>query len=282
MDTFLNIIAIVVIAAVVFLAVGFVGFRVPAPLRWPAGKPTAPLSTLPPDFELPPLAKKWLFQGSAAAASPTTLVAWGRGKIASQLPIIGRTWLPFSWTMYLIPGKNFIIQNRITWFGRHFINGGEEYRDGKGTFILSAKTTENQYLDETERALVWLYSIWLAPASLIEMDVVSVNETGQGNLCLVAHQDHKALLEFELDFDTTTGLISQISGTRKGSRTGDDYPYIASLAQPENFGEAGKIPTRYTANWDNDIYITFELAGITLNQDVSEAMQTGVQEMPHL
>ncbi len=282
MDNLLNIIAIAAIALMVFLAVGFAGFRVPAPLRWPAGKPAASLSTLPPDFDLPPLAKKWLFQGSARAETPSTLVAWGRGKIVSQLPIFGRTWLPLSWTLYLIPGENFIIQNRITWFGRRFIRGGEEYRDGKGSFVLGSKSSEYQYLDETQRALVWLYSIWLAPASLVAMDSVSLKDNSEGGLCLMVHQNQRSLLQFNLDFDSTTGLLQRISGTRKGSRTGGDYPYIASLSQPENFGEAGKIPIRYVANWDNDMYIKFELAGIALNQDVSEAMQTGVEELPSL
>ena len=30
------------------------------------------------------------------------------------------------------------------------------------------------------------------------------------------------------------------------------------------------------------MYIKFELAGIALNQDVSEAMQTGIEELPPL
>ena len=79
-----------------------------------------------------------------------------------------------------------------------------------------------------------------------------------------------------------TGLLQTITGMRKGSRTGDDYPYIATLANPKVFDFAGSIPTQYTANWDNDIYIKFELSGIAMNQNVSEAMQIGIEEMPPL
>jgi hypothetical protein len=282
MDTFLNIIVVLAIAVVVFLAAGFVGFRVPAPLRWPAGEPAAPLSTLSADIELPPLAKKWLFQGASSTAAPGSLVAWGRGKIASHLPIFGKTWLPLSWTLYIIPGKNFIIQNRITWFRRRFIRGGEEYRNGKGSFILGSNATDNPFLDETERALVWLYSIWLAPASLIKMNDVSLEQTDERNLRLVVEQDQQSTLQFGLEIDPATGFIQKIIGTRKGSRTGGDYPYIASLAKPNNYGKAGNIPSQYTGNWDNDLYIRLELAGTILNQDISAAMQTGVEAMPPL
>lgn len=282
MDTFLNIIAIFAIAVVIFLAVGFVGFRIPAPLRWPTGEPSAPLTHLSSDILLPPTAKKWFSQDSSDAPTPSSLVAWGRGRIASHMPIVGKIWLPLSWTLYLEPGKNFIIQNRVTWFGRRFIRGGEEYRDGKGTFIMGSKPADNPYLDETEKALLWMYSIWLAPASLINEDAVSLIETDANNLRLMVREDDQTERKFHLEFDTAAGLLLRITGVRKGSQSGEDYPYIASLANPKTFINAGKIPTQYTADWDNDVYIKFELAGIALNQDVSEFMQIGIQEMPSL
>ena len=208
MDTLQNIIAILAIAVVVFLAVGFVGFRVPAPLRWPADEPSAPLSHLSSDKAVPPIASKWLFPDSSGAPVPSSLAAWGRGKISAQLPIVGKVWLPLSWTLYLEPGKNFIIQNRITWFGRHFIRGGEEYRDGRGAFILGSKTTNNPYLDETERALLWLYSIWLAPASLVAADAISFQKSEANNLRLITHEDAGSVLEFNLDFDSAYWFIT--------------------------------------------------------------------------
>lgn len=283
MDTFLNIIAIIAIAVVAFLIIGFVGFRVPAPLRWPAGEPAEALPYLSPDGELAPLTKKWLFQKSSAAPVPTSLVAWGGGKMASRLPIFGKVWLPLSWTLYLIPGKCFILQNRMTWFGRRFIRGGEEYRAGKGIFILGSKISDTPYLDETERALMWLYSIWLAPATLVGMDSVSLVEMDENFLRLaVRDEDHHVIHQFDLGFDSATGLLYRISGTRKGSRTGEEYSYIASLSQPRNFENAGKIPTQYSANWDNDIYIKLDLAEVKMNQDISEALQKGVEELAPL
>ena len=95
MDTFFNIVAIIAIAVVAFLTLGFLGFKVPAPLRWPAGEPTVALSYLSPGIDLAPLTKKWLSQGSSGAPVPVSLVAWGGGKIASRLPIFGKVWLPY-------------------------------------------------------------------------------------------------------------------------------------------------------------------------------------------
>ena len=151
-----------------------------------------------------------------------------------------------------------------------------------GSFIFGSQSTDAPFLDDTEKALVWLYSIWLAPASLVKMDSVSLIETSQHNLELVAHQDQNSSLHFSLDFDSDTGALHQITGKRKGSRTGGEYPYIATLTHPKNFEVAGQIPSRYTANWEGDTYIKLELAGIRVNQDVSVAMQTGVKEMPPL
>lgn len=282
MDAIQNAIVFIAISLAVFLAVGFAGFRIPAPIRMPPDEPTAPPSSLAMSSELPSLAKSWIYQGKTSSISPKSLVAWGKGWVASRVPIIGKIWLPLSWTLYLLPGESFVMQNRITWFGRRFIQGGEEFRSGKGSFVFGSQSTDAPFLDDTEKALVWLYSIWLTPASLVMMDSVSLFETSQYNLELTADQGQNFSLLFSLDFSSDTGLLHQITGTRKGSRTGIEYPYMATLTHPRNFAEMGQIPTKYTANWDGDIYIKLELAGVKVNRDVSTAMLTGVKEMPPL
>jgi hypothetical protein len=268
-----TIILLVLIALVVFVIAGFVGFKVPAPLSWPADESTGEVAhcDLPADW--PPAARRWLRDGAA----PTALVAWGRGSIASRLPLVGKIWLPLSWTLYLLPGSDFIIQYRITWFARNFIRGGEEYRDGKGTFILGPQPVDTPHLDQTERTMAWLYSIWLAPASLIHLPELSSQPGANAGLRWVAAQPDQPILTFDITFDPESGTLQTITTTRKGSRTGEDYPYQALFNRPRALPDVGTISTHFVGDWDKDIYLKLDLAGIKFNLDLSEIMQAGIR-----
>ena len=279
MENILNVLILAAIGLVILLVVGFIGFKIPAPLLRPPGAPTGPVIHLTSPDSLPPAARRWLFYNSQAAPAPSSLAAWGRGWVASSLPVLGRVWLPLSWTIYLIPGSSFIILNRITWFTRFFIRGGEEFRGGKGAFIIGKHANEYPYLDETERALAWFYSIWLASGSLANMPDVNIDPGEDGDVKMTVQAASKPEIQFKLDFDPQTGLLRAITGTRKGGRTGSDLFYQATLSQPRSFEGAGTIPSRYTANWDHDINVKLELGGILLNQDVTDPMRAGLAEL---
>jgi hypothetical protein len=179
-----------------------------------------------------------------------------------------------------LPGSSFMIQNRITWFGCRFIRGGEEFREDKGTFILGADKMNAPYLDDTERSLAWLYFIWLAPGSLVNAIGVVMTENEDGSVCLSTRTEGKPDLSFRLDFDPENGQLKSIHTTRKGSRSGDEYPYLADLNQPRKIIEDRILPIAFTGDWDHDVYIKLELAGMQFNQDISEAMQTGIEDLP--
>jgi len=277
-DTVSSIIVYALLGLTVFLVVGFIGLKISAPLSWPAGEPTGEVEHLPLPDGLPLAVRQWLSGADNHLSAPAAVVAWGRGSIASRLPLIGRVWLPLSWTLYLLPGSNFIIQNRITWFRRRFIRGGEEYRDGKGTYLLGAETLEKPYLDETERALAWLYFLWLCPGSLFHLPGVKVTQQ-DGAAVVTITQPEKAPLMYTLEFAPDSGTLSTITTTRKGSGSGVEYPYRATFSQPHAFDEIGTIPTQFIGEWDRDVYLKLELAGLQFNPDVTEAMQTGIVDL---
>jgi hypothetical protein len=281
MDSVLNVLILAAVGLAIFLVVGFIGFKIPAPLVRPPGELTGPVDYCSAPDSLPPAARRWLFADSQQAPVATSLAAWGRGWIASRLPIVGRIWLPLSWTMYLVPGASFIVQNRVTWFTRRFIHGGEEFRGGKGAFLIGKGQTPNDfpYLDETERALAWFYSIWLAPASLVEMGGVRFAPGENGNLAITVHQVNKSEININLQLDAQTSMLASLISTRKGSKTGGDYPFQAAFSQVRSFEGAGQIPTHYIANWDNDEYLKLELAGIQLNQDITDPLQIGLVDL---
>lgn len=268
------------VGLVVAGAAAFIGFLIPAPIHKIAGESSGNIKKvlLPDDFSSE---TKRLLSNSAAPwdSAPGVLVAWGRGRISSHLPLVGRVWLPLAWTLYLVPGSMFMMHNRITWFGRNFIRGGEEFRYGKGNFLLGRKPVENPYLDETERALVWLYSLWLAPGSLVNHPNAQWSTQG-GEILLCVNEEGLAPLKFTLNLDAQTGHVTKIISTRKGSRTGGDYPFEAALQEPKDFGTAGSLPTRWIADWDNDIYLKLTLAGIDLNTDIESVLQGGIEELP--
>ena len=275
-----NIIIYVGIGLLVAGAAVFIGFLFPAPTHKVAGEPSEIIRkvSLPGDFS-PALKKFFSDHSNGWTVAPVRVAAWGRGRISSRVPIFGRLWLPLSWNLYLVPGSMFIIQNRITWFGRTFIRGGEEYRSGKGAFLLGNKPVDNPYLDETERALVWLYTIWLAPGSLVNHPNVKW-ESYENPVRISIEQENLASLEFSLVLESETGKLNKIISTRKGSRTGGDYPFEATLLEPKNFENSGEIPTRWIANWDNDVYLKLDLSGINLNVDIEPVMQAGIEGLP--
>lgn len=274
-----SIIPLVLIGLVIAAAGIVIGFLFPAPTHKVAGDSSEELQrvALPGDFS--PALKKFLSDHSKSqAVAPTMVAAWGRGRISSRMPFLGRVWLPLSWNLYLIPGSMFVIHNRIIWYRRTFIHGGEEYRQGKGAFLLGKRPVDNPFLDETERSLVWLYSIWLAPGSLANHPAVNW-ESHENTAHISVHEEGLAPLDYELVFEPETGTLNKIIGTRKGSRTGGDYPFEATLLEPKNFEGIGDIPTRWIANWDNDFYLKLNLTGINLNVDIEPIMQTGIEEL---
>jgi hypothetical protein len=278
MDTVTSIILYALLGLVAFLVIGFIGLKIPAPLSWPIDEPVSELEQQAVPDSLPPTVRRWLSADGGALPAPASSVAWGRGSISSRLPLLGRVWLPLSWTLYLLPGSSFIMQTRITWFRRRFIRGGEEYREGKGTYILGTEVLDKPYLDETERALGWLFYLWLCPGSLFNSPGVQVQEQG-GTAVVTVNQPEKPALTFKLSFDPDSGALKTIATSRKGSVSGVDYPYIASFSQPRTFDSTASLPTRYFGEWDGDGYLKLELAGVKFNQDLTEVMQTGIVDL---
>jgi hypothetical protein len=264
----------------VFLIAGYLGFLVPAPLRRPSQNEDTEVERIELPAGLPSAARRWLAGSGAEFPAPDNIIAWGRGRIASKVPIIGRIWLPFSWQLTIQPNAGFVLQNRVTWFGRKFIRGGESFRDGKGAFMMGTENLENTYLDDTERTLGWFYTMWLAPGMLVKNSCVSFLEKGSDHLEIRVAEPDKPQLTLDLSFSSTTGSLTSFTSTRIGSRSGTDYPYVGTFSKPSSFGAGNLIPTRFIANWDNDVYLKMELAGSRYNQDISEIMEAGVEGLP--
>jgi hypothetical protein len=278
MDTITSIITFALLGLVASLVIGFIGLKFPAPLSWPIGEPTGAVQREPVPDGLPVAVRRWLSGGDHSIPAPASLVAWGRGSIVSHLPLIGRIWLPLSWTLYLKPGSSFIMENRVTWFRRRMIHGGEEYRDGKGVYSLGREILNKPFLDETERALAWLYFLWLSPGSLFSLPTVQVNEQN-GAIFVTLAQPDKNVLIFNLEFSPDTGTLQTITTTRRGSGTGIEFPYVVTLSQPRPVGESGTFPSHFVGEWDHEVVIKLELVGLQLNQDISEAMQGGILDL---
>jgi hypothetical protein len=277
MDTLSSTIIYLLIGLVGFVVIGYIGFRVPAPILPPKDVMESQVERKPLPEGLPDLAYRFFSNGSGYQANQAqTLAAWGRGYISSRLRFFGKFWLPVSWQLYLVPGSEIVFQYRITWFRRRFIRGGEEYRQGKGRFLLGSEQVENQHLDDTERILPWIFALWLSPASLVNNPALDWIQSGEDKITLRGKGDLQKSSEFLLTVDPSTGVLSQIQTLRRGSRSGDDYPFLVDLRSPQRM-DAQILQSNYTATWDNDVYLKLKLAGICYNYDLQTVMQQGVE-----
>ena len=277
---FATIFQFLLIGLAVALAATAIGFFIPSPLRRITDESEVLLKLLPAANLAAPVQQKFfssLRQGDIPA--PRMLAAWGRGRISSSLRFIGRVWLPLSWNLYLIPGEGFVLSNHITWMGRLFIRGGEEYRGGKGGYLLAREPVAAPFLDETERTLAWLYSIWLTPGSLLECQAAAWTDSPAGELQLEVREGEKPVLQFKLVLDPNNSVLQKINTTRKGSKTGGDYPFVAEFSAPKKFGDMGILPAHLKASWDNDPYLKLELHGIVPNIDVQPYLEAGIEDL---
>lgn len=267
------------IGVVAFIAIGYIGFRVPAPIIPPNGNLESQADNSPLPGGLPELAYRFLSASNnkMESAQPPALSAWGRGYISSHLRFFGNFWLPVSWRLYLAPGEEFAIQNRITWYRRPFMLGGEMYHQGKGSYLLGSQEVSAPYLDDTERVLPWIYALWLSPASLVNLPGLEWHQTGNDGLTLKVKGENPSEMEFQLTVDPADGVLKKIQTVRKGSRSGDDYPFIVELRSPRHFDQMKPVPSKFVALWDKDIYLKLELSGICLNYDIQSVLQQGIE-----
>jgi hypothetical protein len=160
----MDFLTIILIGIVTVLAVGLLGFAIPAGLRKPLVEQEENVAPSLPE-DLPPLVRRWLEGSGLDKTAGGNLAAWGLGKLTGPtLPLIGQLWMPLRWTLHLQPGEAFVWRTQITWWRRRFISGGDMFYEGKGIFDMGANQLDGKNMDGSQFTPLWVYSLFLAPA----------------------------------------------------------------------------------------------------------------------
>jgi hypothetical protein len=277
-----NILELVIIAVIALIAVPllyWVGFRFAPPPVAPELEPTDPLKQQPLDESVPAPIKRFLqMVYGEKAAIPVTVTAWGNGRIiVRDMGRLGSLWAPFRWSLYLIPGKEFVMRTTITWFTRRMLQGGDELRNGHGRFVMSKDQLENANIDNSEWVMLWVYTLITAPAVLIKDPKITLEEVEENSIKVGVPYKGGDFWYFTLNFDTDTGELRTIHTYRPASRDGRKIPYQLSLDEYHPVG-IGTLAGSIGAAWDGEYFQYNEMAGVRYNVDVSEVMLEGASE----
>jgi hypothetical protein len=272
----MNIVEILIFVLLVIVGVviiGLAGFRYQPKMLIPSRQSVGDTPTALPPANLPPFLLHALETNfGAQLPASRSLVAWGRGRIvASRMPILGPLWAPLVWTLNLAPGQGFVLETRLSWYGRVFAIGTEELRNGHGKFDLGVRVIENANLDLSETTLLWIYSTWLSPFSLL----------ADRHIQWQAEDDHTIRASipfadsfdrtFDLVFDPQTTNLVQLNTTRTTSKEGNSLPFHAVFSQHRSFDNDFVYPAHLFFYWDTeDAYMHLDLSGVRYNVDLSD------------
>jgi hypothetical protein len=274
-----NIIIIAVIAIFAGLALGLVGLRYPPKVKIPLRQPNEPEKSILVPGKLPDCLKQYLTNNFGnPLPHPHSLIAWGRGRIlTAPFPLLGPVWVPLTWTLDLEPGNRFVFNINLAWFGKFFIKGGDEYQDGHGRFSLGGKTIENENLDLSETTLLWIYSLWLTPFSLIGNEQVAW-QTGDDNIIQADIAfGNNCIRGFQLQLAPGSYQLNWINTTRTTSRGGKELSFHASFKEHRSFDNHYNFPSQVSLNWEDEkAYLHLELIGLRYDVDVEESIQKGL------
>ncbi len=279
----LSLLEIGVGAFVAYLIIFRIGFFFKPAEHKPELEPVDPPEMIPLPASLPYPVRHYLQMNFGDEVPlPTTAVAWGLGKrIGRSFGRLGPLWMPSHWSLYLVPGKEFVYRLTVTWFGRKMLQGGDELRQGYGRFIMNKDRLENANINKSEWIMLWLYTILAAPTAILADPRNTWEAIDDESARLSVPYMDGSRWEFTLLFDSQTGQLTGVDTLRVTSRDGKEIPYMIRMDQHKKLGP-GTLPGTMKAAWENDFYIMNDLSGVRYNVNISEVMEEGASETVHL
>ncbi len=206
-----------------------------------------------------PVARYLAALGSRPAA--TELAFSGSGAIHQAL--VGRAglWLPLRFEARLRPGRSFVWQAtaRVVGIRRRAV---EEYRAGRGRLAAGGRSLEGESVDRAEYALLWAWSLALAPAESARVTGVSWERVDDGTARMLFPYGAETW-EATLRFDPATGLLSRFETKRYELRAGFVRAWAMEL---DGFADLnGRLaPTGVRMLWEEDPVTRLELEELAL------------------
>jgi hypothetical protein len=266
---------------IAFLILYWLGFRVKPRATAPDLEKLEPPETTPLAGEDLPAPLRAYFKSTFGENLPLpgTAVAWGTGRIVVRyFGALGPLWAPLRWAVYLVPGEQFVWRTTITWFRQRMLQGGDEFRQGHGRFVMGNRPLENKNINLSEWAVMWLYTLFAAPTSLLGEDTVQFDPVDENAVRMrVPAPGKDEHWEFILRFEPDSSRLYKIETKRTASRSGEGIPYQIWLYDPQNH-PVGRLPSTLRFAWEGEDHLELKVSGVAYNLNINPILEHGANE----
>lgn len=277
----MEILFILFVALLVVVLLGLAGLRIQPRVRKPELQAAEEAPRIPLPLDIPePLRTYIKNQFGETIPQPTSVTVWGNGQmIGPKLPGISNSWIPMSWTLYLVPGQAFVWHTNLSWFGITFLRGGDELRKGHGRFMMGNTVLEKHNLDLSEDTILWLHSLLFAPTALLNDPRLRWEAVDEHSVRLIAPYAKDGTRAYKLCFDEQMQLI-RIETQRTTTRDARVLDFQMETGPVVSLDEGIKIPGSMTAAWENDPYQRYTIQGISYRMSIDEEIERGLTDQP--
>ena len=176
--------------------------------------------------------------------------ASGTGTIRQA--VVGRmgTRLPLTWDLRLRPGRFFTWEAVIRAFGIRKVRSAEEYLSSRGRLIAGHRVYESEQIDRAQYALLWAWTLALAPARSARASSVGWEAVDPSSACILFPYASE-ILEATLRFDENAGFLRRFETRRFELRAG--YPRLWSAEFTEHCEiDGATVPASIVTAWEDE------------------------------
>jgi len=267
MHSVTNFILWVVVILVVLLAVGWLGFSMPAGSYPPHSEHTGQLHSLSHLTNLPePVYKLFVQALGKDVPEIQSAVVWGKAKVK-----ISGLWMPARFKSYYVAGQEFSRFMEVTWYGLSVLKMHESYAAGLGrvsTEGLFGESEDGMRVDQSLNIAMWadamlMPSIYVSDARITWKAVD--RQSARLVVPLIARKDSLAFR-----FNSENAMIVAISAECYRDQQEWKTPILVTCERWRTF-HGIKIPSRFSVAWqDEDPWAYYSVEGVEYNVNVSE------------
>ena len=207
---------------------------------------------------LPAPVQRHLEAAGVASSAPIEHVAFsGRGAV--RQPVLGGlgVWLPVTWEARLLPALEFVWKARVRLLGLPLLSASDEYRGGRGRLVVGRKVSAGEAFDRAEYAVLWSWTILLAPREALARPDVFCEAVDQTTSRL-AFPFRSETWEATLRFDASTGLLARLETHRFNPRSGHPQRWSVEVERYRPNG-GRRFPAGVLSRWDGEPAVRLEL-----------------------
>ena len=257
------------------VGVGWLGLQIkPSPFE-PHPEGTGELDTAELPSELPEPVYRH-FQATLGERVPRieTATVWGRGDFN-----FNGLWTHVRFKSYHDPGREFLRDQEISWFGMPILRGVDAYLGGKGSlditglFGLLNISDSGEKFDQGQNLAMWAEALYTTPSVLVldpQVRWQPIDDTSARLIVPFGEQEEDSL---RVEFDPESGLMTSMSGMRYRDQEETKTPWRGEFSDWRTV-HGMKVPHRVVGTWEDweGPYVILDLEGAEYNVAISERM----------